>query len=325
MNTEADRIILEPIELIQSKTEAIIDGFYFQLPNIIAAILLLFLAWLLGKLLASIVRSLADRRDRPDLGALLGSLAKGILYLLAFLAAAAIIFPTVNPGDILAMLGIGSVAVGFAFKDILQNLLAGLLLLIRRPYLRGDHIIVDGFEGEVEHIESRATVIRTYDGRRVIIPNSDVYTSPVTVNTAHSERRDEIDIGIGYGDDPRSARAAFLAAISNVPGVLTDPPPQIIPWALGESTIDLKARWWTDWRQSHMGRVRADVLLAIYETAKSKSIDLPFPTQVMLFHDQTEEADGDRRKQREGWPAGHNPPTPRWIKMRDGESPDGSR
>ncbi|WP_299322062.1 mechanosensitive ion channel family protein [Parasphingopyxis sp.] len=325
MNAEADRIILEPIELIQSKTEAIVDGFYFQLPNIIAAILLLVFAWLFGKLLARVVRMFAERRDRPDLGALLGSLAKVILYLLALLAAAAIVFPTVNPGDILAMLGIGSVAIGFAFKDILQNLLAGLLLLIRRPYLRGDHIIVDGYEGEVEHIESRATVIRTYDGRRVIIPNSDVYTSPVTVNTAHSERRDEVDIGIGYGDEPRAARAAFLAAIANVPGVLTDPPPQVIPWALGDSTIDLKARWWTDWRHSHMGRVRADVLLAIFETAKAKGIDLPFPTQVMLFHDQTEESDGDRTRQREGWPPGHNPPAPRWIKMRDDKDADETR
>lgn len=312
MESEADRIILGPIELIRVRTEAMVEGFYFQLPNVIAAILLLIAAWLFGKLLARIVRGIAVRRRRPDLGALLGSLSKGVLYLLAILAAAAIVFPTVHPGDILAMLGIGSVAIGFAFKDILQNLLAGLLLLFRRPYRRGDQIIVDNFEGTVEHVESRATMIRTYDGRRVIIPNADIYTSPVTVNTAFETRRDEIDIGIGYGDEPRQARIAFLAAIHAVPGVLDDPPPEVIPWALGDSTLDLRARWWTGARNADQARTRADVLLAIFETAKEKGIDLPFPTQVMLFHDQTEEADGDRRRQREGWPAGESPPRARW-------------
>ncbi|MFN2259283.1 MAG: mechanosensitive ion channel family protein [Parasphingopyxis sp.] len=312
MDSEADRILLAPIELIRAKSQAMVEGFYFQLPNIIAALLLLIAAWLFGKLLARIVRRIATHRNRPDLGALLGSLAKGMLYLLAILAAAAIIFPTVNPGDILAMLGIGSVAVGFAFKDILQNLLAGLLLLIRRPYLRGDQITVDEFEGTVEHIESRATAIRTFDGRRVIIPNADIYTKPVTVSTAFELRRDEIDIGIGYGDEPSEARAAFMSAIHAVPSVLDDPPPEVIPWALGESTLDLRARWWTGSRKADQDRTRADVLLAIYRTAKEKGIDLPFPTQIMLFHDQTEDADGDRTRQREGWPAGKNPPRARW-------------
>lgn len=323
MQSEADRIILGPLELIQTKTEAMVEGLYFQLPNVVAAILLLIAAWLFGKLLARIVRRIAIHRNRPDLGALLGSLAKGLLYLLAILAAAAIVFPTVHPGDILAMLGIGSVAIGFAFKDILQNLLAGLLLLIRRPYLRGDQIRVDDFEGTVEHVESRATAIRTYDGRRVIIPNSDIYTKPVTVNTAFDLRRDEIDIGIGYGDEPSEARAAFLAAIHAVQGVRDDPPPEVIPWELGDSTIDLRARWWTGSRNADQARTRADVLLAIYRTAKEKGIDLPFPTQVMLFHDQTEEADGDRTRQREGWPAGKNPPKARW-RVEKGEGGEGN-
>lgn len=312
MASQSDRIIVAPIQLIRDKAQAMIDGFYLQLPNIIAAILLLLIAWLLGKIVARAVSAIAMRRQRADLGNLLGSLAKGLFYLIAILAAAAIVFPSVHPGDILAMLGIGSVAIGFAFKDILQNLLAGILLLIRRPYRRGDQIVSGDFEGEVEHIESRATLIRTYDGRRVIIPNSDIYTAPVTVNTAYPVRRDQVDIGIGYGDDPRAARAAFLEAVQGVEGVLADPAPEIVPWKLGDSTIDLRARWWAASRRSDQIDVRADVLIAIYETAKAKGIDLPFPTQVMLFHDQTEDSDGDRTRQREGWPAGEKPPRPRW-------------
>ena len=151
----------------------------------------------------------------------------------AFLIAAAIVFPSVQPGDVLGALGIGSVAIGFAFKDVLQNLLAGLLILIRRPYTIGDEIVVDNYEGRVEHIESRATMIRTYDGRRVVIPNSDIYTKAVTVNTAYPTRRDEYNVGIGYGDDPMLAAEIFRQAARDVAGVLMKPPAECFPWEAG--------------------------------------------------------------------------------------------
>ncbi len=243
--------------------------------------------------------------------------------LLAVLFSAAIVFPSVNPGGVFATLGVGSVAVGFAFKDILQNLLAGLLLLINRPYKRGDQIVVKGFEGTVEHIESRATLIKTYDGRRVIIPNSDVYTSPVVVNTAFDKRRDDYVIGIGYGDEPGSTAATFLAAIAEVEGVLADPAPEVLPWALNNSTVDLKARWWVKSQRTDVVHTRARVVLAIHKAAAEHGIDLPFPTQVILFHDQTEQTDGDRTRQREGWPAGAHPPKARRLKDAEPiEAPD---
>lgn len=310
-----------PLELMTTKANDFVNGFFLQLPNIIAAIAFLLLAGLAGRLLARAIAHLAIRRGRPDLGHLLGSLAKGVLLIMAGLFAAAIVFPSVHPGDIVATLGIGSVAIGFAFKDILQNLLAGLLLLIRRPYRRGDQIVVKDFEGTVEHIESRATLIKTYDGRRVIIPNGDIYTSPVVVNTAYDERRDEFIIGIGYGDKPSEALAIFRDAIATVEGVLTDPAPEILPWALNDSTVDLKARWWAGSAQTDQTHVRSRVVLAIYQAAIEHGIDLPFPTQIMLFHDQTEESDGDRSHQREGWPAGKSPPKPRWKVKQETATP----
>ena len=212
---------------------------------------------------------------------------------------------------IISSLGIGSVAIGFAFKDILQNLLAGILLLINRPYRRGDQIVVKDFEGTVEHIQSRATLIKTYDGRRVIIPNSDVYTSPVMVNTAFPVRRDQFDIGIGYGDKPDRAMTVFAEAIANVEGVEADPAPEVLPWGLDASSVTLRARWWSESKRTNIVHLRARVILAIWQAAADNGIDLPFPTQQILFHDQTEETDGDRTRQREGWPAGANPPRPR--------------
>jgi len=303
--------VRNPADLVTAKLHVAVNGFFLQLPNIIGGLVFLIVAWFVGKLIARGIRHVFHRRGRVDLGGVLGSLTLGAIMIGAALIAAAIIFPSVKPGTVISTLGIGSVAIGFAFKDILQNLLAGILLLLRRPYRRGDQIVFKGYEGTVEHIESRATLIKTYDGKRVIIPNSDVYTSPVVVNTAFEHTRDQYDIGIGYGDRPADSAAAFLEAIGKVDGVVSDPAPEVLPWGLDDNFVTLRARWWTDSKRTNVTHTRSRVVLAIWETAAAHGIDLPFPTSVVLFHDQTEAVDGDRARQREGWPAGKNPPKPR--------------
>ena len=300
-----------PLQLMREKFLNAGQAFFLQLPNILAAILLLVAVWYASKALAGLVNRISIARKRPDLGALLGSLARVALFIMAILVAAAIVFPTVHPGDIFATLGIGSVAIGFAFKDILQNLLAGLLLLIRRPYKRGDEIVVKGFEGIVEQIESRATLLKTYDGLRVIIPNSDVYTSPVVVNTAYVQHRNELMVGIGYGDNPEEAVEFFRQAVIAVEGVSAHPSAEVIPWGLNDSTVDLKVRWWSGSSRQDQVHIKGRVILAVAKAARQHGVDLPFPTSVVLLHDQTEEIDGDRTQQREGWPAGKNPPKSR--------------
>jgi small-conductance mechanosensitive channel len=303
--------VKNPVDLILAKLHVATNGFFLQLPNIIGGIVLLLVAYFLGKLIARGVRKGFRHRGLVDLGGVLASLTFGAIMVAAVLIAAVIVFPSVKPATIISSLGIGSVAIGFAFKDILQNLLAGILLLVNRPYRRGDQIVVKDFEGTVEHIESRATLIKTYDGRRVIIPNSDVYTSPVVVNTAFPTRRDQFDIGIGYGDKPDRAMTVFAEAIAKVEGVETEPAPEVLPWGLDASSVTLRARWWSSSKRTDIVHLRARVILAIWQAAADNGIDLPFPTQQILFHDQTEESDGDRTRQREGWPVGEKPPRPR--------------
>ncbi|MEX5538851.1 mechanosensitive ion channel domain-containing protein, partial [Pseudomonas syringae] len=87
-----------------------------------------------------------------------------------------IAIPGFTPGQLMSALGIGSVAIGFAFKDIFQNLLSGILILLSEPFRIGDAIVCNGLEGTVEDIQIRATTLRSYDGRRLVIPNATVYT-----------------------------------------------------------------------------------------------------------------------------------------------------
>ncbi|MDQ2762432.1 MAG: mechanosensitive ion channel family protein [Pseudomonadota bacterium] len=303
--------VKNPWDLIVAKLHVASNDFFLQLPNILGGILFVVVAWFGGKLIARGIRKGFHHKGLVDLGGVLSSLIFGMIVAAAVLIASVIIFPSVQPATIISSLGIGSVAIGFAFKDILQNLLAGILLLINRPYRRGDQIVVKDFEGTVEHIQSRATLIKTYDGRRVIIPNSDVYTSPVVVNTAFQTRRSQFDVGIGYGDDPEDACRIFAEAIAKVDGVEADPAAEVLPWGLADSYVTLRARWWTDSKRTNVAHIQAKVILALYKAAKEAAIDLPYPTTVMLFHDQSEATDGDRSAQREGWPAGGNPPSPR--------------
>ena len=305
------------------KIQSMVEGLGSAAPNIaIAAVILLFF-YIIARCVAWMVRRVAARRDRANLGDLLGGLAKAGVLLFGGLVAITVIFPSVKPADAIGALGLSSVAIGFAFKDILQNWLAGLLILIRRPYAIGDWIEVDGEVGSVERIETRATLLKTFDGKLTLIPNSDLYTGKVTVLTHYDARRSEYDIGVGYADDIDGARETILGAIRSVDGVLADPEPVVMEWGLDASWVTLRARWWTDSRGA-LGPRRA-VIRAIKLALDEKGIDMPFETQVHLFHDQTEETDGDRTRQREGWPAGDNPPKPLAMIKSQKDDPKGAK
>lgn len=171
------------------KIDTWLDGFFRLLPNIALALVVLILFYFLGILISRIVRSRAEKRDRNSLDEVAGSLLRWAVTLLGFALAITIIAPSITPGDLLGGLGVSSVAIGFAFKDILQNMLAGILILLRQPFQVGDEIVSGGHTGRVEKIETRATFIKTYDGRRVVIPNADIYTDSVVVITAFDKVR----------------------------------------------------------------------------------------------------------------------------------------
>ena len=308
-DTLDEAVPLDPA-FVLGKIEGWVVSFQRLLPNIVVALLLFGLFVLAGWVVKRSFISWAKRRDRANLGEVLGSFMRWVVIVAGGLIALTIVIPSLKPGDLVAGLGIGSVAIGFAFKDILQNWLAGVLLLLRQPFRPNDQIIIDGYEGTVRRIETRATIISTYDGRDIIVPNADVYSNAVTVNTAHEYRRSEYDVGIGYGDSIDVARAAILECIADVEGVEKKPATEVLVWELAASTVNLRVRWWTNSLRTDVVHVRSAVLESVKKALDAAGIDMPFDTQVLLFHDQSEETDGRRGIQREGWPKkpdGNNP------------------
>jgi small conductance mechanosensitive channel len=160
----------------------IIENVISRLPNLIIAAVIFFIFIVVASGTKSIVRRILERRKgRRTLALLLGQLAQVFMVILGFLIALSVIAPSFQAGDLIKMLGVGSVAIGFAFQNILQNFLAGILLLMQEPFDLGDWISVTGIEGTVEDIQTRATIVTTKDGNRVVIPNAVLFTSPVSV------------------------------------------------------------------------------------------------------------------------------------------------
>lgn len=299
-----------------SKVQEMINGAIALLPNIGLALIVFFIFVLVGGWIKRLVKRVTrNRRQARNLGMVLGRLAQGLTILLGLFVALSIIIPTFKAGDLVQLLGISGVAIGFAFRDILQNFLAGILILLTEPFELDDQIVFKEFEGTVENIETRATTIRTYDGRRIVIPNAELFTNSVTVNTAFDNRRLEYDVGIGYGDDINQAKQLILEAIASVDSVLKSPAPDALVMELAGSSVNIRARWWIrPPRRADALDMQDQVLTAIKNKLTANGIDLPFPTQQILFHDQTEETDGDRSRQREGWPQGKREvPKPRNI------------
>ncbi|MEB3178287.1 MAG: mechanosensitive ion channel family protein [Nostocaceae cyanobacterium] len=304
------------IPVIWDRIENMINGFIVLLPNIVIALVVFTIFFFIGRGIKRIVRRLTrNHRYARNLGLVLGRLTQGITVLVGLFIALTIIIPSLKANDLVQLLGISGVAIGFAFRDILQNFLAGILILLTEPFRINDQIVFKNFEGTVENIETRATTIKTYDGRRIVIPNSELFTNSVTVNTAFDKRRMEYDVGIGYNDDIPEAKRLMLEAMYSVDEVLKDPAPDVLVMALAESTVKIRARWWiTPPRRIDDLQSRDQVICAIKQKLSENGIDLPYPTQQILFHDQTEETDGDRARQREGWPAGNKKvPKPRRI------------
>lgn len=288
--------------------------FMALLPNLLFGLIVFVVFIFIARGVQSgVERLVANRHQSQSLKLLLSRLSYVAALVLGILVTVTIMVPSFTPASLISALGVGGVAIGFAFKDIFQNFLAGVLLLLTEPFKLNDQITYKDFEGTVETIQTRATTIKTYDGRRVVIPNAELFINVVTVNTAYDMRRLQYDVGIGYGDDIAQARQLILEALREVEGVLTEPAPEALVVDLAGSSVNLRARWWINPpRRADIMGAQDRVLEAIKNKLTAHGIDLPFPTQQILLHDQTEATDGDRKTQREGWPAGQGEvPKPR--------------
>jgi len=270
------------------------NGFLTQLPYIVLGIVVVGVFVVIARIVKRVVHT-AGEKTRLDitLADLLGRLASLLIIILGIFVAAVVVFPAFKPGDLVAGLGITSVAVGFAFKDVLQNFFAGILILWRRPFVVGDQLKFREFEGTIEEINVRSTRIKTFDGERAVIPNGDVYTNAVLVKTAYDRRRVRFVVGIGYLDDIEKGRSTIKAVLDKTEGVMPDPGPWIYVSELAPSSVNFTVYFWVESNQANVLKVSDKVATGIKYALDEAGIDMPYPHSVVLFHDATGTRDGD--------------------------------
>jgi len=266
--------------------DKIMASFWERVPYFCIALIVLVIFWLLSKVFKFFVRKTLENRSytRQNLVLVLNRVGTSIIIFFGFLIAMVIAIPGFTPGQLMSALGIGSVAIGFAFKDIFQNMLSGILILLGEPFRIGDDIIVNNMEGTVEDIQIRATFLRSYDGRRIVIPNATVYTSPVTVNTAYQRRRCEFMVGIGYEDDEQKAKNIITAILDKNRNVLSQPGFTVNVTALADFSVNLTVRWWIDTTETNIAASVSEIQAEVKQAFNEHDINIPYPVQEVKVH-----------------------------------------
>jgi small-conductance mechanosensitive channel len=262
----------------------LVTSFTERLPYLAIAALVFVAFYVAGIVLKKATLTIVARtRRHRSVGIVLGRLGQGTLVLLGLLIGLVIAVPGFTPGQLVSVLGLSSVAIGFAFRDILQNFLAGILLLLSEPFRIGDQIKSGDFEGTVSNIETRATFITTYDGRRIVVPNSTLFVNPVTVNTAGERRRLEYDVKLPKDSDVTRLRLALLRTIEHLPHVLAEPSPDILLVGFTENDVTLRLRWWIQPRRNYELQRGVDTVLShVRETLQALKPAAAAPKQPVV-------------------------------------------
>ncbi len=268
-----------------NKLQSMLDGFLAALPNLVMAVLVFLGVVLLSRGLRRMIYRVMMRSGAGEYaGIIIGRLAQWVMLSVGILVAVSVVFPSINAETLIGILGLSSLAIGFAFRDIAENFLAGVLILLTQPFKIGDQIDINGFEGTVEDIQTRATFIRTYDGRVVVVPNADFLTDTVIVNTAYKIRRSEYDVGIGYPDDMLLAKRLILDAVRELEGVLPEPGPDVLTVELSDSSVNLRVRWWTDSSRSDVVATSDRVITAVKLALDEGGVNIPFPIRTVYLN-----------------------------------------
>ncbi len=260
---------------LSDSADSLLDGFVDALPRIGVALVIIAVGWLLARGLRRVLRRSFRRRHSESFATVMSKLASWLLLGAVVLIAITITFPSVKPVDLLAGLGFFSVAVGFAFQDILENTLSGVLLLFRQPFESGDQIEVGGNEGTVEAITIRETRIRRYDGQLLVVPNRDVYKNAIRVQTDRDLRRVSFGVGVAYEASLDEVRTVIADALGEVEAVAADRPIDAFVTELGASTINLDVRCWVASGQYEAKQALDEMIRTTKAALDAHEIEMP--------------------------------------------------
>lgn len=277
------------IEILQEQFLNMGRSFVALLPNLAIALVVILITALVAKSAVRIAGKLIGRaKVRPDLKSLAETAVRLAIWIVGLLAAAAVAIPGFTPAGVIAGLGIGALAIGFAFQDIFENFLAGVLIMLRDKMNLGDYIEADGIDGTVEKITLRETHIRQFSGELTILPNSTIFKNPVKIYSDQPKRRFDLAVGVSYDTDLPKAERVIRAAVEAVSGIDADHGVEVWAREFGASSVDFIVRWWVNTQQDSLFQVHHDVVFAVKQALDDAEIEIPFPYVTHTFKEQVQ-------------------------------------
>ncbi len=259
-------------------------AFVRALPSLAIALLLVFLTWIVARFAVKIADMMVGRTQiRPSLKNLIDTVVKLAIWVFGLFVAAVVVMPGLTPASLLAGLGIGAVAIGFAFQDIFENFLAGVLIMIREKMRIGDIIECQDITGKVEHISLRETHVRKLSGELTIVPNSILFKNPVEIMTDINERRHEVVVGVSYDTNLDHAADVIRRAVEEVDEVLASKGVDIFAQEFNSSSVDFLVRWWAGSTPRSGWESKDKVVRVIKAALDEAGIEIPFPYVTHTF------------------------------------------
>lgn len=272
------------VETLREQLQEMSEAFVASLPSLAISLLIVLITWIIARFAVRISDMIVGRTEiRSSLKNLVDTLVRLTIWIMGLFIAAVVVMPGLTAASLLAGLGIGAVAIGFAFQDIFENFFAGILIMLREKMQIGDVIDCEGITGKVEHITLRETHVRKLSGELTVVPNSILFKNPVEILTDVEQRRYDAVVGVSYDTNLDHAADIIRRAVEGVTDVLASKGVDIFAQEFNSSSVDFLVRWWAG-SSPRSGRESKDkVIRAIKASLDEAGIEIPFPYVTHTF------------------------------------------
>ncbi|WP_238035767.1 mechanosensitive ion channel family protein [Psychrobacter sp. Ps6] len=282
---------------VQENVSTVYQGLKVQLENLVKALPLLLVGIVIFALVTWFGSWLSNRKrmwqrltPNPFVAELLSQTVKVIFIIFGLILGLSLIGAETILGTLLGGAGVIGIAVGFAVKDTIENYIASLMLSIRQPFRARDQVVINGQEGIVVRLTSRATILMTLDGNQLRIPNAEVFKGTILNYTKNPERRFTFELGVDANDDPLAAIKVGLDAIGTLAFVLDEPKAIAVIINVGDSNIVLEFQVWVDQSETDFAKARSIAIRETKHALENEGFSLPEPIYRLRFNDKLEKA-----------------------------------
>lgn len=275
-------------KLISDKLDGWLETAIQNIPNFIVAILVVCAFAMIAKIATNILRRIFHRSmESEQIADLIVAILRILILAIGAFIALDLLGLKGTVTSLLAGAGIIGLALGFAFQDMTENFIAGIVMGIRKPFQKGDIIAADKVFGTVQAINLRNTLIETFAGQMEVVPNKLLFRNVLTNYTRYRKRRVDIPVGISYADDPEKAREVIVEAINQCDFVNDPDKTAVYADGFGDSSVNLNVWFWIDYPDSSGNidymEARHEGVVRIKKALEENNILIPFPIRTLDF------------------------------------------